>query len=350
MSKIKVFLGGYLNQTNAQNLNCLTLAKHLNKDKFEVYSLVIARGNLPIPLIKGLKTFCCFKPVRISFYIAYLWGIWNCDVAYLPRGNHYKYLKFLVSFFKVKSFKTIENILDDTFLPGIYAVVGNTQGLKANYSFCTRNYAITKFIKKYNYNRWGVCSEEEILPPPVDTELFNKRDRPDYELSEIIFVGNDMVRKGIFDYLELAEVFPGINFHVVGKPLDIDGIDNMKNVIVHGTLSSLGLKELFKQIDLHILPSRSEGFPRVLIETAAAGIPSITYGDYGADEWITHKKNGFVVKSLNDIRSVISLLKKSPEMLVELSVGLGLIVKKYNVKTVISQYARIIEELYNNGR
>ena len=33
--KIKVFLGGYVNCTNAQNLNCRALAKYLDKDKFE---------------------------------------------------------------------------------------------------------------------------------------------------------------------------------------------------------------------------------------------------------------------------------------------------------------------------
>jgi len=39
MKKIKIFLGAYINSTNAQNLNCLALAKYLDKDKFDVYTL-----------------------------------------------------------------------------------------------------------------------------------------------------------------------------------------------------------------------------------------------------------------------------------------------------------------------
>ena len=39
MKKIKVFLGAYINYTNAQNLNCRSIAEHLDKERFEVYTL-----------------------------------------------------------------------------------------------------------------------------------------------------------------------------------------------------------------------------------------------------------------------------------------------------------------------
>ena len=44
--KKKVFLGAFLNYINAQNLNCLALAKYLDKEKFEVYALIFPSGNL----------------------------------------------------------------------------------------------------------------------------------------------------------------------------------------------------------------------------------------------------------------------------------------------------------------
>ena len=34
MGKIKVFLGGYINYTNAQNINCRGVAEHLDKNNF----------------------------------------------------------------------------------------------------------------------------------------------------------------------------------------------------------------------------------------------------------------------------------------------------------------------------
>ena len=54
MRKKKIFLGAYLNYTNAQNLNCLALAKYLDKEKFEVYALTTHFGtsnkDIDIPL------------------------------------------------------------------------------------------------------------------------------------------------------------------------------------------------------------------------------------------------------------------------------------------------------------
>lgn len=81
--KTKIFLGAFINYTNAQNLNCLAIAKHLDKDKFEVLTLELFSGNLEsnIGKIQGVKIFKCFKPFRISGYL----GINNamCWLGYI---------------------------------------------------------------------------------------------------------------------------------------------------------------------------------------------------------------------------------------------------------------------------
>ena len=45
MGKIKVFLGGYINYTNAQNINCRGVAEHLDKNNFQVYTLTTHLGH-----------------------------------------------------------------------------------------------------------------------------------------------------------------------------------------------------------------------------------------------------------------------------------------------------------------
>lgn len=37
--KIKIFLGGYVNFPNAQNVNCDNIARYLDKEKFEVHTM-----------------------------------------------------------------------------------------------------------------------------------------------------------------------------------------------------------------------------------------------------------------------------------------------------------------------
>ena len=89
----------------------------------------------------------------------------------------------------------------------------------------------------------------------------------------------------------------------------------LANCVAEGTLTHAQLSEKLKTIQLHVFPSRAEGFPKVTLETAAAGVPSIVYGDYGAEEWITTGKNGFVVKTIDEMASVIQDLLDHPEKL-----------------------------------
>ncbi|MBU1172946.1 MAG: glycosyltransferase family 4 protein [Proteobacteria bacterium] len=56
------------------------------------------------------------------------------------------------------------------------------------------------------------------------------------------------------------------------------------------------LDELFLTSDIFILPSISEGIPKVLLEAMAKGIPIIATSVGGIPEIITHKNNGLLVK------------------------------------------------------
>ena len=79
--KIKIFLGAYLNYVNAQNLNCLALAKYLETKKYDIYALKINK-------FKDVKTKAvllnCFMPLKITT-IAVIFGIITCNIIYLPK-------------------------------------------------------------------------------------------------------------------------------------------------------------------------------------------------------------------------------------------------------------------------
>ena len=64
MRKKKIFLGAYINHINAQNINCKSIAIHLDKEKYEVKTLLLGKNN--IPDISGVKY------IIISFHIFYV--------------------------------------------------------------------------------------------------------------------------------------------------------------------------------------------------------------------------------------------------------------------------------------
>ena len=92
-------------------------------------------------------------------------------------------------------------------------------------------------------------------------------------------------------------------------------------------------------------PSRLEGFPKVVLECAAAGVPSILYNDYGADEWIISGKNGFVVKDMDEAENTIKYLIENPTSLSELSQGATELGKSYDWNIVIKEWETVIDDL-----
>lgn len=350
MNKIKVFFGAYINNSNAQNLNCLTLSKFIDKDVFTVYTMSIKHGNFGKIAIPGVNVFTCTFPVRITSFFGYIWGIWNCDVAYLPRGNNFKFQRLLLRLFKKKSFKTIENIIDEESLQSALSIFPSMKEVYENYQFTDRLYSITNFMKIYNWEKHGLNSEEMVLPLVIDTETFAMR-RDGGGLREIVFIGNDMKRKRVVDYLEVAKQFDQLVFHVIGRDPDCIveryiGINNLTNVYYHGELPHYKILKVLQKCQLHVLPSKSEGFPRGIIECAAAGLPTITYSDFGASEWITNFVNGVVCKDVGELKHAVDRFLKDSKLLKENINGAYELAEEYNAKKITNLYEKVIKELY----
>lgn len=348
--KIKVFLGAYVNQTNAQNLNCLELARHLDKNRFEVYTLTIKHGNLGEVKSTEFNTFDCRFPVKLTAYLGFFWGIYKCDVAYLPRGNNYKYCRFLLKLFKRKSFKQIERVIDRDNPEKFSQILKNLKEIRANYFYTTRTYGISRYIRDYSSEHFDFPMQKDVLHVPVNVEPFVEVSKIRTQLRQIVLIGNELVRKGVLDFLQIAERIPSLRFHVIGrdsKGLVKDYISNkgLQNVVYHGMLRFSEMSEVLKKIDLHLLLSKSEGFGKVTIECAAAGIPSIVYDTYGAEEWIENNVNGMIRATIEEVEEAIVGLIETPGYLKQLSENSLQMPEKFLPERVVKKYEEVILEL-----
>ena len=336
--KIKIFLGGYLNYTNAQNLNCLALAKYLDSSKFTTYALSTYFS-------KKIKSqaimFKCFFPFKISSMLGFLWGVLKCDIIYLPK--HHSTPRFALILSNVlgkKIFTTIENNMCD---PKRESMINSFKGKTNLINYFQRFpniFGITQHI--IDNANCGVKLENKVLYLGVESKFFNEKIR--CKLKNIVFVGTLKKRKRVGELLQLAEIFPDINFNIIG-----DGIDKAslkiratKNVLFHGSLTQIELASKLNDMDLHILPSISEGFPKVVLEAASAGIPSILYSDYGASEWIVNNKNGFIVNDFEELSSKVKSLINNRNLLTSNSEGAILLAKKFDWKIVINEWEEVL--------
>lgn len=353
--KIKVFLGGYVNAINAQNLNCRSLALHLDKNKFNVGVLTYPGGSLPMGReFDGIKKisllFPLYRPLRFLRHIAYLRGLLWCDVAYLPKGEIYSFTQRLARMLGKKTFTTVEGVMNEDNYNNVIRNFGSEENVRQLYNGYDRTYSITRFMDKYNAGRLGIKSDG-ILYLGVETECFhNTRPEEGRQLTNIVFVGSNLKHKRIHEFLNLAQMFPQLSFHIAGGDSvfakELSAM-NLSNVTYHGRLAHDELSKLLASMDVHIFTSRSEGFPKVTLETAAAGVPSIVYGDYGADEWITSGRDGYVVNKFEEIVDILNDLKVNPDKLRTLSANAVEMARRFDWSTLVKDWEKAIMQLVN---
>lgn len=150
---------------------------------------------------------------------------------------------------------------------------------------------------------YGVDSSVvRVVPPGVQPMWFDigrmrtgaDVDRPSRPL-RILFVGADFDRKGGRLLLELMHGTLGekCELHVVTRT----AVPAQPNVIVHRDLeaNSSGLRQLFAESDVFVLPTLADCLGVVLEEAAAAGLPVITTDVGGVGESVAPGSSGLLV-------------------------------------------------------
>lgn len=336
--------------TQAQCLNCRALARYLDKSKFDVAIRTVYSGDLDVEPLKGARRFHVRYPAKIWEPIQFIRGLMWCDVAFLPSPEHWTWSTRLLRMFGKKSLRTVEGVLDGIAKKRAIVCFGSEDNVRRFYSIADKTYSITKAMIEKNKKAIGLEESDGVLYLGTDYEEFASEKSVD-RLTDAILIGADLKRKGIDDYLEVAKRFPSIKFHVAGG--GVGGVDyaarcresGLANVIFHGPVSHAKLKDILAQIQLHIFPSRAEGFPKVTLETAAAGVPSVVYSDYGAEEWITTDKDGFVVKTVDEIVSVVEDLLAHPEKLQPLADNARKLAKSFDWSECVKDWEREIERI-----
>lgn len=121
------------------------------------------------------------------------------------------------------------------------------------------------------------------------------------------FVGRLVEMKGLREIFAAAQVvraeIPNVHFLLVGPP-DTEKKDSIspadaEEAGVADICTFLGMRddmpELYTAMDVFILPSYREGFPRSAMEASAMGVPCIVTDVRGCREAVEHDRNGLIV-------------------------------------------------------
>jgi len=159
-------------------------------------------------------------------------------------------------------------------------------------------WAKTSLVQEY-----GVPAEKiAVVPPGIDLRLWDGKRDPDREGGSVrlLFVGGDFQRKGGPLLLEafrsgLAET---CTLDIVTRDREVEQeLQAVEGVRVHCDLdaNSEGMRRLYAQADLFVLPTLGDCLPLALLEALASGLPVVATEVGALSEAVLTGENGLLV-------------------------------------------------------
>lgn len=193
---------------------------------------------------------------------------------------------------------------------------------------------------------FGICSEG-IISNSIDAEAYrlltSGRDfRRELGLEArfiVSFVGRLIPEKGIESIIEASKndllKKANVTFVLAGDGPLAGRVAKAQSESLRwvGRLPVEDVSALLQESQLLCLPSRSEGFSTILLESAACGCPAITTDVGGARELIPDERYGTIIKSMsaNDIeKAIIELVKNGEKLRFQAAMCRSLVEKDFN--------------------
>lgn len=204
-----------------------------------------------------------------------------------------------------------------------------------------------------------------IVPNGINLEQFNDRSQnlvKNGSTKNILFVGRLHPVKGVQYLIEAMEYVlkkvPNCNLILVGDGVDRARLETLsvqlgikKSVHFVGIVPHEKVRIFMQQADIFVLPSLSEGFPGVILEAMACGLPIVATRVGGVVDIVNDGSNGYLVdvKDSKTVADRIILLLQDNEMRVKMSVNNRRMVEIYKWDEVTAILEKILLKCVNGN-
>ena len=169
------------------------------------------------------------------------------------------------------------------FGPFIYHIMFSIASLSSNLIACRKHLLKEK-------------KGELVSPSQLNEKWFDNRKSPDLSKIKLLYVGRIRIEKGIFSLFEIMKkVKQDITLSVVGMEKSSDKKNEQKNINIY-EIETLEEKLInyYDEHNIFVLPSYTEGYPMVILESLARQRPVIIFDEI--KHVIGDKKGIFVSK------------------------------------------------------
>jgi glycosyltransferase involved in cell wall biosynthesis len=181
------------------------------------------------------------------------------------------------------------------------------------------------FVNRHQMEKCGALDKSVFIPNGIDpvtrsqsTTFLDKHGIRQGEY--LLAVGRLTPEKGLEYLVEAANRLPQVTQVVIAGASDHDSsyrqqlekLDTGKKVIFTGFTSGEDLRQLYSHARCFVLPSVNEGFPMVLLEAMAYGLPILCSDIPGTRQVDLPEQDYFTVKDVDSLCAAISRLLDAP--------------------------------------
>jgi glycosyltransferase involved in cell wall biosynthesis len=331
--------------------------KYLNKIGIDYFHVPIDRGGTNI-----------YKDLKSIFLIWKLFKKINPKIIHLVTIKPYLYGGIIARLTKVPCVvsavsglgslfihKNISSTLYRFFLFPLYKIAFNHH----NQCVIFQNNSDAKLLLN-----WGVLNKKKIQiikGSGVNIKKFTKLKETN-KIPTISLVSRLLSDKGVHEFVSAADILHRRNISakfLIAGGLDLKNptgltINDLKKLKKNRNIKFLGHRKnislLYANSHIICLPSYREGFPKSLIEAAAASRAVITTNVPGCRDSIIPNKTGLLVpvKNANKLANAIQFLIENPKIRKSMGkAGRKLAKNQYQIKLVINTHIKIYERLLN---
>lgn len=360
-------------------LQVMELALHLEREKFQIRFVVLARAATELQQRLAAHGIACHLIGRDNWVQPSAWR----EVRLLYR-----------------TFRSIQPDIVHAFLP-TSNVLGALVGKWANVPVSISSHrdlggfdgagitrvndwvdrklahcvtANSEAVKRAVLQRTGLRTENvRVLYNGVDIEKLQRANRGPAKRRELGFAAEDLLialvanirpakghREALAAFLQIAEEFPRARLLLCGYVADDALFQELQRMVrdahaerqVYFLDSRKDVPEIMHAVDILLAPSLSEGFSNAVLEAMAAGKPVIASAVGGNCEQVVNDITGYLSPP-GDCEALAQALRKlahSPEQRRQMGeAGATRIREKFSVHAMAAAYARLYEDLIRDG-
>jgi glycosyltransferase involved in cell wall biosynthesis len=188
-----------------------------------------------------------------------------------------------------------------------------------------------------------------------DIDLFKPK-RKFKRRTRFICVGSMTAVKQPFLFANIAKMTPEADFTWVGKRFYYEDMvrkkekENISNLHLFGQIDNDKLPGILSDSDVFLYPSIHDGFPNVVVEAMACGLPVIAFDRY-EPEAVVDGKTGYVVTTEFDMLDKVRILANNQNLVSKMSDNSRVRSLDYDGKINVHKLEKLLDktELLGNG-